>query len=298
MATLHVLKGPMKGHSFDLKGDNIFVGRSSDNDIQIKDESVSTRQLKIFRIGEMLFIEDLKSSYGTFVKDVRIEPGEGFEVGEGDTISIGNTVMRFGRMPSPKAMGIPFSEEEQSEKGTLTKERRSRRLHNLRLICRVSELLRQTLSTDGMLEELLVYLLDTLPRIDRTVILQFDNQKMKITGVTARSRQGQPGKSSRYSRPIMTRVLRNGESVKMSNTASEITADFSRDMDSIDIKSVLCVPMIIKSRTCGAIYLDSLRGHYGFRDEDLMLLESLSGPVAVAIENARLTSRLKELEAN
>jgi len=34
--------------------------------------------------------------------------------------------------------------------------------------------------------------------------------------------------------------------------------------------------------------VDSLQGPYGFRRDDLLLLNSLSGSVAVAIENAQL----------
>jgi hypothetical protein len=41
----------------------------------------------------------------------------------------------------------------------------------------------------------------------------------------------------------------------------------------------------------GVIYVDSLTGPYGFRKEDLLLLKTLSGPVAVAIEKAALASQ-------
>jgi pSer/pThr/pTyr-binding forkhead associated (FHA) protein len=297
MLRLYVIEGPMKGHSFDLKEEAIFLGRSSDNDIQIRDETVSRRHLKIFTIGKMLFVEDLKSSNGTFINKELIVPGKGFEVGEEDIISIGNSVIGFSKKPSFKADKINLPKEKRREKDALTKERRSQTLHNLILICSVSELLRRVLTIDEMLGKLLGYLLVTLPRIDRTAILQFDNQKMKITGLTARSRQAQAEKSSRYSRTVVARVLRHGEAVKMPNTAYEMPDYFSRDVDNSNIRSVLCVPMSIKSRTCGAIYVDSLRGPYGFRGEDLLLLKSLSGPVAVAIENARLASRLAELHA-
>lgn len=297
MLKLYVIEGPMKGHSFDLKKEAIFLGRSSDNDIQIKDETVSRRHLKIFTIGKMLFVEDLKSANGTFINHELIVPGKGFEVGEEDVIAIGNTVIGFSKKPSFKAEVIHPSKEKRPEDEALPKERRSQTLHNLTLICSVSELLKRLLTIDEMLGKLLGYLLATLPRIDRTAILQFDNQKMKITGLTTRSRQAQAEKSSRYSRTVVARVLRYGEAVKMPNAAYEMPDYFSRDVDSSNIRSVLCVPMSIKSRTCGAIYMDSLRGPYGFRGEDVLLLRSLSGPVAVAIENARLASRLEELHA-
>ena len=51
MPKLNVIQGPMKGQTYDLYEETLFVGRSYKNDIQIKDNSVSRKQLKIFRIG-------------------------------------------------------------------------------------------------------------------------------------------------------------------------------------------------------------------------------------------------------
>jgi hypothetical protein len=48
--------------------------------------------------------------------------------------------------------------------------------------------------------------------------------------------------------------------------------------------------MISNSEMRGVIYVDSRRAPYGFRKEDLMLLNTLSGPVAVSIEKAILTA--------
>jgi len=189
MPRLYVLEGPMKGHTFDLEKSSIFLGRSSDNDIQIEDGAISRTHLKIFRIGEMLFIEDLKSTNGTFINGELVVPGEGFEVGEEDTISLGNSVIRFGEILSVQDTATP---EEEYEKEW--KERRSRSMRDLTLIHKVSELLKQSLTNDEVLQKVLELLLETLPRIDRAAILHFDSQSGKITGMIARSRRDQAGK--------------------------------------------------------------------------------------------------------
>ena len=93
---LCVMKGPAKGHKFDVREKTLFVGRSSRNDIQIKDTKVSRKHLKIFRIGKTLFVEDLMSSNGTLINGEILAAGEAFEVDDGDTISIGNTAIGFG----------------------------------------------------------------------------------------------------------------------------------------------------------------------------------------------------------
>ena len=90
--------------------------------------------------------------------------------------------------------------------------------------------------------------------------------------------------------------MREGKAVRMSNTAYEPEAAHLGDKKTLNVKSILCVPMMLKTKTCGALYIDSIEVPYGFRKEDLLLLNSLSGSVAFAIENAQLSSRLKELE--
>jgi GAF domain-containing protein len=47
------------------------------------------------------------------------------------------------------------------------------------------------------------------------------------------------------------------------------------------------VPIISASETLGAIYMDSLRSAYGFRKDDMMLLNSVSGYLAAVIENRK-----------
>jgi signal transduction histidine kinase/ActR/RegA family two-component response regulator len=66
-------------------------------------------------------------------------------------------------------------------------------------------------------------------------------------------------------------------------------------MEIMKIKSVMCVPLISKSKIRGAIYVDSVSKPYGFRKEDLSLLSALSSPAAIAIENATLYSNLESL---
>ena len=73
---LYVTKGPMEGREYELEKKTMFIGRSSGNDIKIKDIMVSRKHLKIFRSGETFSVEDLKSTNGTMLNGETIEPGE------------------------------------------------------------------------------------------------------------------------------------------------------------------------------------------------------------------------------
>ena len=101
MPKLYVLEGPMKGHVFDLKGNSAFVGRSSRNDIQVNDIMVSRKHLKIFRTAKSFFVEDLRSTNGTLLNGEMVTPGEGYVLGENDTIVIGNSALQLGEIALP-----------------------------------------------------------------------------------------------------------------------------------------------------------------------------------------------------
>jgi len=293
MPKLRVIEGSYQGQSFDLTGNTVFVGRSSRNDIQIKDTAISRKQIKIFLIGGKYFVEDLKSTNGTLLNGGLITPGEGFEVGEGDTISIGNTVMQLHELPKTRvsASRQPVPERSSSSERQIDKasqDRRSRTPRNLELVLKISELLKESLTIDEFLEKVIDYFFDALPRIDTAAVFLFDSQNKQVTKVVGRPRDKQEGERLSYGKTVVERVMSEGKAIRMSNTAYEPDPGLGGDKGAAMIKSVLCVPMMISAQICGAIYIDSHRVPHGFRRDDLLLLNSLSGSVAVAIENARL----------
>jgi len=77
--------------------------------------------------------------------------------------------------------------------------------------------------------------------------------------------------------------------VKVSNTTYEPHPEYADNMDTLQIRSVLCAPMVINTKVGGAIYVDSPRGpHDASRKEDLLLLNAWSKFLAAALENAQI----------
>jgi pSer/pThr/pTyr-binding forkhead associated (FHA) protein len=108
---LHVIEGPQKGQTMEFNGDTAFVGRSSTNDLQIFDSSISRKHIKLFRLENLVFVEDLKSTNRTLVNDEPIEPGEGVQVGEGDIISFSSGRNFRRRSYRNKGLGAPPNQE-------------------------------------------------------------------------------------------------------------------------------------------------------------------------------------------
>jgi Nif-specific regulatory protein len=58
------------------------------------------------------------------------------------------------------------------------------------------------------------------------------------------------------------------------------------------IVSILAVPLVIRNRLAGAIYVDHLRSQHLFANKDLDFLVAFSDQAALAIDNARLYGEL------
>jgi transcriptional regulator with GAF, ATPase, and Fis domain len=85
-----VRNGETEEHTFDK--DEITVGATEDNDLQIEDETVSRQHCRIFLDGEHFMIRDLESTNGTFINRVRVK--EGF-LKPDCSILLGKSELRF-----------------------------------------------------------------------------------------------------------------------------------------------------------------------------------------------------------
>ena len=139
---------------------------------------------------------------------------------------------------------------------------------------------------------------DLLERIDRGIIILLDSETGKIKDIITSDKQSSEDTIMLYSRTIVNRVLQEGKAVIMSDTLSENEAERSGSMEVMKIRSVMCVPLISRSKIRGVIYVDSINRPFGFRKNDLSLLTTLSSPAAVAIENALLHSTIKKIDGD
>ncbi len=72
-----------------LQSGLITIGRTPDNQIVVAHPQVSSRHAQIVRQGEALFIEDLRSANGTFVRGQRVPPGQRVPIQNGEKVQIG-----------------------------------------------------------------------------------------------------------------------------------------------------------------------------------------------------------------
>ena len=88
--TLRITKGKQAGLTMAL-GDALKIGRSTDCQLILDDDYVSTRHARIYRTGEGYLVEDLGSTNGTYLNNERLTSPTPFTAA--DTLRIGRTLL-------------------------------------------------------------------------------------------------------------------------------------------------------------------------------------------------------------
>ena len=96
MYSLKIMNPNSVPHQIKLTSGKMVIGRTVNCDIVINDTSASRRHAEIFYdpAMEIVTINDLKSSNGTYVNRKRVPPGEKRALAKDDIIQIGAVQMR------------------------------------------------------------------------------------------------------------------------------------------------------------------------------------------------------------
>ncbi|MCK6569456.1 MAG: GAF domain-containing protein, partial [Anaerolineales bacterium] len=95
------------------------------------------------------------------------------------------------------------------------------------------------------------------------------------------------------SRTIIERVIQGGEAVLTTNAREDPRFGGQESIIAFNLRSILCVPLMVKTDLIGVIYTDNRIRTGIFSEADRDLLIAFANQAAVAIENARLYSSLK-----
>jgi signal transduction histidine kinase/ActR/RegA family two-component response regulator len=99
------------------------------------------------------------------------------------------------------------------------------------------------------------------------------------------------------SQTILREVINAGEPLVLRDASRNAHFGQADSVVILGLRSVMCVPLVSRGETIGAIYVEnrSIRGR--FQPEDVAPLELFANQVAVDIENARLLQALQEAHA-
>ena len=295
MQKLIVMSGPVDEKEYDL-GDEVTIGRSSKANIKVKDPVVSRLHAKIYRTEDGYEIEDLKSGNGTFLNEKKVTRAR---LTDGCHIRISGTLFVFqdqsGDTTEPTIQAaIDASEDPLVSDKLEVKTKDDLAILHRRLGClrEISEAVGTLLDLDELLKEIVHKLSDVYPQADRCVIMLMDDQTGQLKVKVARDRLSSSKVEVPTSQTIISRAIGRREALLSLDAQADDRFYDGHSVFDLNIRSMMCVPLICKNKVVGVIHVDAQQANREFGEDDLNLLTSIGTQVALAIENARMHQRL------
>jgi Nif-specific regulatory protein len=298
---LLVIAGPLRDSTFALPNGEIHVGRDPSNLLSISDPSLSRYHCALSRDDDGYKIRDLGSRNGTSVNGAAVKEAR---LRHGDQISVGDSIFLLllhedaeesstGRVEYEDSLTQATAQFRPQDVLYLQPDRilkelppSSRVARNLNALLKISRVVHSIRDLDELQAQILDLIFDVVPA-ERGVILLDSTGDEQFALVFARHRVTKSALPVRVSRTIARQVMKEGLAI--------LGADVPRSNDLADveslvtdqIRSLLCVPLIMFQKVTGCIYLDTCNAASRFDEEHLQLVAAIAGTSSVALENAR-----------
>lgn len=158
----------------------------------------------------------------------------------------------------------------------------------LALLYRVSQAFNSSLELEAVLDAVMDEVI-AATRAERGFIMLRDDDG-QLTPRTARGldQRDIAAPAFQVSRGIVERVAQEGRPLLTSDAQSDSWLRNRASVMALGLRAILCVPLALKDKRIGVVYVDN-RLHAGiFTPADLELLTAIAASAAAAIENARL----------
>jgi adenylate cyclase len=193
------------------------------------------------------------------------------------TQALPNPVARDAFMGHPER--TPFCEVGDAERIELL-ERRSRRLEMLLALVRELSIQRDAKKVVEMARDFTL----EVTRAERVMVLLNPGrgELEPFDGVA------QP-----YSRTIVARVAADRQPLCVLDTLMDGELNTQASLLDLQVRAVMCVPLVIDRTLHGLIYVDSRVAMGAFTEEDLEIVQAIGLQTAVALDNARMYAILQ-----
>jgi len=164
---------------------------------------------------------------------------------------------------------------------------------HLQALAGIGQVVNSTLEVD----EVLQIVMDTIVRLteaERGFLMLRDEQGEMVYRIARNWEQESINKNEfAISRSIVQRVINGGEAILTTNAREDPRFGGQESIIAFNLRSILCVPLMVKNDIIGVIYTDNRIRSGIFSESERDLLIAFANQAAVSIENARLFSSLK-----
>ncbi len=147
------------------------------------------------------------------------------------------------------------------------------------------------INTELNLRKLITMILDTMIEFcnaQRGTIVVFEGDKFKVELSRDRSKKELKRFEMGVSRTVLKLVRDHGKRVVADDAQQDAALRLIDSVQDQNLLSILCVPLRVKNRLIGAVYLDNPYVAGAFKAREIELAEILTDHAAVAIDNALL----------
>lgn len=170
------------------------------------------------------------------------------------------------------------------------------RLDDLKAVLEIS----LAINSSFVLEEILQVVMQKAVELlsaERGFIMLLDNAgKLQFKSAHNIRKEDTSDEYFKISNSIADRVAQTGKSVYASDAQEDERYANQQSVVELHLRSIMCVPLKIKSSVIGVIYLDNSSQAKLFLKSDLYLFELFAQQAAIAIHNAQLYSHLSRLK--
>ncbi|HSE39431.1 MAG TPA: ATP-binding protein [Acidobacteriota bacterium] len=284
---LIVNPGSQEREEFTLKDGPNTVGRARDNDIVILDQSLSRHHARIDVGPNRVRIIDLQSRNGTWLNGKKVEEGV---LTHGDSIKWGDVRCAIVEDTAAIVKELPGDISEVSLETLVERSQKTSR-DRLKILLKVTNLLSSPAPLDALMQTILDLLFQIMS-VDRAVILLVNEQTGELE--PRYSKHADQSRKDRYSSTIMQYVMEKHVSVLSSDATQDDRFGASSSIHNESIRSTMCVPLMVRDKMLGVLYVDNLSVPFQFAEQELEFLAGFANQAAVALENSMLYTRIEE----
>jgi sigma-B regulation protein RsbU (phosphoserine phosphatase) len=158
----------------------------------------------------------------------------------------------------------------------------------LALLVRLSQTFNSTLTLDEVLKRVMDEVIAATRAERGFVMLREEGGTLAFRSARGMDQSTVEDPQFQVSRGVVERVAQQGRPVLTSNAQQDDRFSLRQSVVALGLRSILCVPLMIRDRQLGVVYVDN-RLHAGlFTNADLDLLAAIAATAAIAIDNARL----------
>lgn len=160
----------------------------------------------------------------------------------------------------------------------------------------IAQILNSTLEFDEVLRSVMDQVIAVVDA-ERGFLMLVNPATNQLEFTIARDKKAQAIPENAFnmiSRSTVMRVMQTQQAVLADDAMSDAALQAQASILANRIRSMLCAPLMVRGSCIGVVYVDSRISANLFRDKHLELLQAFCNQAAIAIDNARLFTRVNE----